>query len=134
MDLFLNNIKGVYMFGVNLAVETISVLSRDGYTVDDIAWIGTYTFKIPIHEFFDVARNTDYDNGYGGVVIPSDLLIVMSDGSWYSREEYDGSEWWEINRIPHKPELTNHLKVKRLCNPDYYTLVEACVHQDFKAV
>lgn len=114
---------------VNLAVETTSVLSHDGYTVDDIAWIGTREFTIPIHEFFDVARNTVYNNGYGSAAIPCDLLIMMKDGSWYSRGEYDGSEWWEHNIVPEKPIIHYHLKVKEFLEVDYYwdpTLAEAC--------
>jgi hypothetical protein len=123
---------------VNFGEETIGILVQYGYyLVDDIDWIGNYSFKIPIDEFFNVARNTIYDAGYGDVEIPTDLIIVMKDGCWFSRRNYDGSEWWAINRVPHKPELTNHLKVKDFCEPSYYlepTLVEACVHQDFKAV
>lgn len=122
---------------VNLAIETTSVLNQDGYTVDDIDWIGNRAFKILIHEFFDVARNTVYSNGYGGIAIPGDLLIMMNDGSWYSRGEYDGSEWWEHNIVPEKPIVINHLKVQDFTKGLYEwdpTLVEVCVHQDFKEV
>jgi hypothetical protein len=114
---------------INLAVETTSVLSHDGYTVNDIAWIGTREFTIPVHEFFDVARNTVYSNGYGSAAIPCDLIIMMNDGSWYSRGEYDGSEWWEHNIVPEKPIIHHHLKVKEFLEVDYYwdpTLAEAC--------
>lgn len=121
----------------NFGEETVNILAQYEYTIDDIDWIGNYAFKIPIHEFFDVARNTIYDEGYGSAEMPIDLIIVMKDGSWFSRGEYDGSEWWKINRVPHKPKLTNHLKFKSFCDPSYNwkpTLVEACMHQDFKAV
>lgn len=46
--------------------------------------------------------NVNYDSGYGG----QELLgtIWFSDGSWASRGEYDGSEWWELNSYPEIPE------------------------------
>lgn len=42
-----------------------------------------------------------YDSGYG----EQELIgtIVFTDGTWYSRSEYDGSEWWEYNCIPERP-------------------------------
>ena len=40
----------------------------------------------------------DYDSGFGS----QDLFgtIWIEDGSWLSRGEYDGSEWWEHNKLP----------------------------------
>lgn len=115
---------------INFGTETIDRLAYRNYTVEDIAWIGTYEFVIPTNEFFDVARHTWYDNGFGGVEIPQDLLIVMKDGSWFSREEYDGSEWWQYNIIPFKPTISMHLKVKNFLEPNYSwdpTLIKACM-------
>ena len=42
--------------------------------------------------------NQEYDDGYGSQELFGD--IVLSDGSWLSRREYDGSEWWEHFSIP----------------------------------
>ncbi|MDP8184362.1 hypothetical protein [Phocoenobacter skyensis] len=42
-----------------------------------------------------------YDSGYG--VNFWDLehtFIVFDDGTWLSRREYDGAEWWEYNKPP----------------------------------
>lgn len=46
--------------------------------------------------------NFDYDAGYGsqelfGVVYCKNL---NNRPVWLTREEYDGSEWWDINTIP----------------------------------
>lgn len=114
----------------NFAEETIGALAMYKYTVDDIDWIGNYYFEIPIHEFFDVARKTNYYSGYGSAEMPTDLLIVMKDGSWFKREEYDGSEWWHLVRIPARSNIVNHLKVHDFTEGNYEwdpTLIEACV-------
>ena len=117
------------MSQINLATETINVLNKNKYTVEDIDWIGNNDFTIPIREFFDVALNTTYNNGYGSAQIPCDLIIMMKDGSWYSRGEYDGSEWWQYNRQLSKPTIQLHLKVRNFIEADYDwdpTLAEAC--------
>lgn len=114
---------------LNFAEETIEGLTQHGYTVEDVNWIGTYSFTIPIHEFFDVARKTEYNNGYGSAAMPCDIIIVMKDGSWYSRGEYDGSEWWKYNPQLAKPQVQCHLKVRSFTDVDYAwdpTLAEAC--------
>ena len=40
----------------------------------------------------------EYDDGYGGQVLFG--YIIFKDGTWLSRGEYDGSEWWEYNKTP----------------------------------
>ena len=114
---------------MNLGSETVRALDKMGYTDEDIDWIGTREFRIPLTEFFDVAYNTDYNNSYGSAKIPCDLIIKMKDGAWYSRGEYDGSEWWQYNEVPDKPMPCLHLKVKNFLEPNYDwdpTLAEAC--------
>lgn len=97
---------------VNFCEETISRLAFYNYIIDDIAWIGNRFFDIPIHEFFDAARKTTYNNGYGSAAMPMDLLIVMKDGSYFERGEYDGSEWWRYVPIIERPNMHTHLKYK----------------------
>ena len=47
-----------------------------------------------------------YDNGYGGQELFG--TVWLEDGTWLSRGEYDGSEWWEHNVLPIIPkELLN---------------------------
>jgi len=44
----------------------------------------------------------DYDSGFGGQELYG--LIWYTDGTWSSRGEYDGSEWWDYKRVPDVPE------------------------------
>jgi hypothetical protein len=39
-----------------------------------------------------------YDSGYGGQELYG--TVWLEDGTWLSRGEYDGSEWWEHNVLP----------------------------------
>jgi len=43
----------------------------------------------------------DYDSGYGGQMLFG--IVWLKDGTWLSRGEYDGSEWWEHNKLPSIP-------------------------------
>ena len=45
--------------------------------------------------------NFDYDSGYGGQELFG--TIWLEDGTWCTRGEYDGSEWWEHNQLPEIP-------------------------------
>jgi hypothetical protein len=45
--------------------------------------------------------NFDYDSGFGGQNLYG--TIWYSDGTWSSRGEYDGSEWWQYNKCPELP-------------------------------
>jgi len=46
----------------------------------------------------------EYDSGYGIQEIYG--TIWFEDKTWATREEYDGSEWWEYHE---QPEIPNHL-------------------------
>ena len=96
---------------INYADETIYALDSAGnYSIEDIDWIGTSSFTIPIDEFFEAARNTNYNSGYGSVATPMDIVIFMKDGCWFERKEYDGSEWWAYRKPYVKPQLCLHLE------------------------
>lgn len=45
--------------------------------------------------------NFDYDDGFGTQYLEG--TIWYSDGTWSSREEYDGSEWWAYRSCPPLP-------------------------------
>jgi hypothetical protein len=47
----------------------------------------------------------EYDSGYGTQELYG--TIWCTDGSWYTRGEYDGSEWWELCMLPGIPEYLN---------------------------
>jgi hypothetical protein len=43
----------------------------------------------------------EYDSGFGGQELFG--TVWLEDGTWLSRGEYDGSEWWEHNVLPAIP-------------------------------
>lgn len=47
-------------------------------------------------EDFFRSLNFEYDKGYGCQFVYG--VIVFNDGTWMSRGEYDGSEWWEYKK------------------------------------
>lgn len=89
---------------VNLYRETVEILEKNSKSLNDIVWIGTKEATIYIDQFFKKAKETEYDNGYGGAVIAQDLIIVGSNW-WLSRGEYDGAEWWDFNTLPRRPKM-----------------------------
>lgn len=54
------------------------------------------------YEAFLISLDFNYDEGFGGQTLFG--TIWYKDGTWSSRGEYDGSEWWEHNIVPDIPE------------------------------
>ena len=48
-----------------------------------------------------------YNNGYGGQNL--DGMIWYEDGTWTTRDEYDGSEWWVYHEVPEIPDFLNRI-------------------------
>lgn len=88
----------------NLWIETICDLEYHGKTFDDVLWIGCPGFKISKEDFKRLS-NVEYDSGYGAPEVAEDLLIV-GDGWWMERGDYDGAEWWNWKEPPKEPEET----------------------------
>jgi len=82
----------------NLLKETLQVLKDNDLTEKDVSWVGSLDHRISWSRF-KVLANKDYDNGYGGQQVCTDLLVVGKDW-WLERHEYDGSEWWEFKKHP----------------------------------
>ena len=57
--------------------------------------------KEEFKDFLDKLNLFNYDSGYGSQKL--DGTIWLNDGTWYTREEYDGAEWWEYHIIPEIP-------------------------------
>ena len=84
---------------MNLKTETIKVLEKHGKTLDDIVSVCGIDFNIPLENFLRYA-DTEYDSGYGGQEVASDLKIIGKDFIMI-RREYDGSESWRfLSTIP----------------------------------
>jgi hypothetical protein len=87
----------------NLYEETLETIYNLGYTPDDIVHIGNEAYGCTWKEFVSLADFT-YSSGFGSAKVATDLVIVFDDGSYLSRGEYDGSEWWEFHTTPTIPE------------------------------
>lgn len=66
-------------------VEFIRVAYRKSYGDDLVKVAGQLQDILPLLDF-------EYDNDYGGKRM--DGYIWYTDGSWSSREDYDGKGWW----------------------------------------
>ena len=84
----------------NLWEETINKLENYSIKWDEVsAVILEGDCVITKQNFEEVARRTNYDNGFGLAEIPSNLKILGWNW-WLERAEYDGSEWWELKTMP----------------------------------
>jgi len=82
--------------------ETQDTLLDNGKSEKDVLWVGCSDAYISWEQFVSIA-NFNYDHGFGAQKIAKDLLIV-GNGWWLERHEYDGSEWWEYKECPQRPE------------------------------
>ena len=55
----------------------------------------------PELDAFILSLDFEYDNGYGGQNLFGN--IWYADGTWSDRGEYDGSEWWQFEKVPEIP-------------------------------
>ena len=76
---------------VGKQVEFVSISFVEKYDKPPIKIKGTLKEVLPLFNF-------KYDNGYGGQFLFG--YIWYTDGTWSSRSEYDGSEWWQYNECP----------------------------------
>jgi len=95
----------------NLKDSTLAALNSAGYVTGDVAWVGNRSGSLVLgwNVFVVLAARTNFDQGYGTAMVASDLVVVMLDGSWFERREYDGSEWWDHNRCPQKQDGAREL-------------------------
>ena len=100
---------------INLLEETIEVLREVGHTPNEVLWVGNTEVKTTWDNFAKLA-NENYHDGYGDIEVPLDLLIV-GDGWWLERYEYDGMEGWSYKSQPIEPE--KKVTLKRIFN-DFY--------------
>ena len=96
---------------MNLLTETKSAIKNSGHDVTDIAFIGSSDgeYRCTWGEFCALA-DREYDSGFGGQEVASDLIIVFSDGQQMWRGEYDGSEWWEFPKPFSMPASSKPIK------------------------
>lgn len=102
----------------NLLEETKRVLAENNQTLQDIVSVQGKGIAISIDRFIKLA-NVLYDDGYGAQEVAADLVLIMNDGSWYERSEYDGSEWWARRKCPDIITLKSDDAIKRLVCTSY---------------
>lgn len=90
---------------MNLLEETKESIINSGHQISDVIFIGSEEsgHSCTWGEFC-VLANVDYDNGFGGQEVATDLIVAFSDGAKMWRSEYDGSEWWEYSTPFKMPE------------------------------
>lgn len=70
----------------------------DEESEEDYTHILTTGYTPEEYESFLKSIDVDYDSGYGGQNLFGN--IWYKDGTWSSRGEYDGSEWWNHHSCP----------------------------------
>jgi len=99
---------------MSLLEETKDCIKSAGKKPEDIIFIGSLEsgYSCTWDEFIKLA-DFEYDSGYGGAEVATDLRVVFKDMTYMSRGEYDGSEWWdyqEVIKIPTKVKPIKTLK------------------------
>lgn len=92
--------------------ETIEIIEANGYTTDDVWFITDGVLHCQWDEFAEQVGDYIYDSGYGTNIINQNLSVVMKDKTWFSRSEYDGSEWWTYNKRPPHPRRPGLLQIE----------------------
>lgn len=78
----------------------IGCLEAHGKSIEDIEWVGSNDFSIPLDNFLKLAKTTEENEWEDDV--PSDLVIVGND-FWIERQyESDASvyAWWNSGSFP----------------------------------
>ena len=94
---------------MNLVKETIERIKEEGHLELDIEWVGSKDGKYGMSwdSFKETFGRIEYDCGYGCQEVAKDLVVV-GDGWWLERREYDGAEGWSFKSMPvaHKSQLS----------------------------
>ena len=84
-----------------LLTETKAELRTEGYTPEDIVFIGSRDGEYACSwEEFERLADFNYYDGFGEQKVADDLLIRMRDGAFFYRDEYDGAEAWGFWPVP----------------------------------
>jgi hypothetical protein len=95
---------------MNLLKETIAVFNDHNLVPHNILFIGCEeTGHRCSWEQFQTLADREYDNGYGGAEVLTDIVIVFVDGTKLSRREYGGFEWWNVQKPFVMPEETKEI-------------------------
>ena len=93
----------------NLLEETLKFLEENGKSPADVEWIGSESYGHFDWEHFESVADVEYHAGYGAQEVACDLVIV-GDGWWMERVEYDGAEGWGFKTPPTRPDDVREVK------------------------
>lgn len=85
---------------VDLLIETIGVLRKNGKGLSDIRFItdGVNCKRVNKASLSHILKKR-YDNGFGLAEVNTKLKLV-GDDFWLERYVYDGAESWEFKQMP----------------------------------
>ncbi len=85
----------------NLYDETVDFLKYSNFQPKDVLWVGSADgeYSLSWEDFAKLAKETNYYSGYG-VQEVSGALVVVGNGWWLERHEYDGAERWVLKAAP----------------------------------
>jgi hypothetical protein len=101
----------------NLSIIGGEIEYRTGEYDDEINDFIVYIYsfdKYNNQEAFLDDLNFAYDNDFGGQMLYGNIYCIdkiTNEPVWLTRGEYDGSEWWDINRIPNIYKDKNFIKI-----------------------
>ena len=90
----------------SLLEETLGVLRDHGKYENDIKYVRVKSIKsvdyvyVDWESFKEAIKDYKYDRGYGTQYIWDELRVVLHNGEYLVRGEYDGAEWWEYISKP----------------------------------
>ena len=91
-----------HLQGVGIKVKAAAIVCSRGYYSREDGKFNTSILKENYtnedYGIFIDSLDYSYDNGYGGQELFGYIWFV--DGTWSSRGEYDGAEWWEYHKCP----------------------------------
>lgn len=97
------NLKSETLKAVDGRTIVWAKVMRDAFARGDFEAEDEYFVLAPGYTDADLAEfyekmNFEYDNGFGMQLVEG--TIVFADGTWLTRGEYDGSEWWQDHKCP----------------------------------
>jgi hypothetical protein len=88
-----------HVHGTKALVKAAHITLGDDYWKDVERTVDLKVkYTLVDYQRFLQALDFSYNSGYGGQELYG--IIWYTDGTWSSRGEYDGSEWWEYNKCP----------------------------------
>ena len=108
--------------------EILDCLEEHLYTVEDIVSVSLnvhefdknsssiryHTVNLDVEKFLEASKDIKYNDGYGTAYIDISLRILMKDGGFFQRQEYDGSEWFEFYSFRDPDEPKENLSIEEI--------------------